>query len=128
MKFRVLINRWANFYFFIANLSEWHFSCRKRYNFFWLAADDKFSKTEKKYLKIFKKILLKYHFFRYLGILFSTTKIIFNREFVLFHKKFFEITDVVLFKKKQNRFFIFPFIGASVRKRAAGAGQKNGVA
>ncbi|MEK6844680.1 MAG: hypothetical protein AABX44_00305 [Nanoarchaeota archaeon] len=116
MKFHVLINRWANFYFFIANLSEWHFSCRKRYNFFWLAADDKFSKTEKKYLKIFKKILLKYHFFRYLGILFSTklekkdwieaAKLLnkneyktFNKVFAIFEQRFNKIWNPTILKQ-----------------------------
>jgi len=35
MKFKFKISKWANFYFFTQNLSEWHFSCRKEYNKNW---------------------------------------------------------------------------------------------
>jgi len=60
MKFKFIINRWGNFYFFIQSLSEWHFSCRKEYNDLWQKELGILSPEEKKALKIFKKIRLNY--------------------------------------------------------------------
>lgn len=62
MEFQFIIKKWANFYFFLQNLSEWHFSNRKRYNIFWKRELGPFSKKEKEALKKFKKIHLKYGF------------------------------------------------------------------
>jgi hypothetical protein len=56
MKFKFVISKWGNFYFFVQNLSEWHFSCREKYNILWQKELGKFSQEEKKALKIFKKI------------------------------------------------------------------------
>ena len=68
MEFSIVINKQANFYFFVQNLSEWHFSCRKRYNVFWTKELGDFSKEEKNALKRFKEIHLKYTFGKlYLG-------------------------------------------------------------
>lgn len=68
MKFIFIINKWANFYFFIQNLSEWHFSNRRNYNQMWKKEFGPFSTKEKDALKKFKKIHLKYSFGkRYLG-------------------------------------------------------------
>ena len=58
MKFKFIINKWGNFYFFIQSLSEWHFSCRKEYNNLWQKELGILSPEEKKALKTFKKIRL----------------------------------------------------------------------
>jgi hypothetical protein len=60
MKFNILINKQANFYFFIQNLSEWHFSNRKDYNIFWHGKFSKFSAQEERALKQFKEIRQRY--------------------------------------------------------------------
>jgi len=60
IKFNIKISKWANFYFFIQNLSEWHFSNRKDYNLFWRKTLGTFSTQEEDALKRFKKIRLKY--------------------------------------------------------------------
>lgn len=68
MKFLFIIKKWANFYFFIQNLSEWHFSNRKYYNKMWKKELGFFSIEEEKALKKFKRIHLKYNFGeKYLG-------------------------------------------------------------
>lgn len=75
MKFSIIINKQANFYFFVQNLSEWHFSCRKSYNDFWEKELGKFSPEEKEALKQFKKIHLHYSFGKnYLGRYFFKEK------------------------------------------------------
>ncbi|MDD2677883.1 MAG: hypothetical protein PHN95_00475 [Candidatus Pacebacteria bacterium] len=56
MKFKFIISKWGNFYFFVQNLSEWHFSCRKNYNVLWQKELGILSPKEKKALKVFKKI------------------------------------------------------------------------
>lgn len=60
MRFNFLISKQANFYFFVSNLSEWHFSCGKYHNDFWRKELGCFSKKEKKALIKFKKVRLKY--------------------------------------------------------------------
>lgn len=60
MKFSIIINKWANFYFFVQNLSEWHFSNRKEYNILWRSELGQFSPEEENALKKFKEIRLKY--------------------------------------------------------------------
>ena len=57
-----------------------------------------------------------------------SAEVVFHREFVLIKEKLFEIADVVLFKKKKNRLFVFRLISVSVRKRAGAGGQQNSVA
>ena len=57
-----------------------------------------------------------------------SAEVVFHREFVLIKEKLFEIADVVLFKKEENRFFVFCFVGASVRKRTAVGGQQDSIA
>lgn len=56
MKFKFIISKWGNFYFFVQNLSEWHFSCRKNYNLLWQKELGILSQEEKRALKVFKKI------------------------------------------------------------------------
>ena len=60
MKFSININKSANFYFFIQNLSEWHFSNRKDYNDLWRKELGKFSEEEATALKKFKEIRLQH--------------------------------------------------------------------
>jgi len=66
--FSIIINKSAIFYFFIQNLSEWHFSNRKDYNSLWHKELGQFSLQEESALKKLKEIHLKYPFGRlYLG-------------------------------------------------------------
>jgi len=51
----------SNQFFFISNLSEWHYSCRKHYNEEWLK-NNPLSKEERRALKNIKPVLLKYNF------------------------------------------------------------------
>lgn len=68
MKFSVVINKWANFYFFVQNLSEWHFSNRKDYNILWRRELGPFSLDEENAISKFKEIHLRYPFGKsYLG-------------------------------------------------------------
>jgi len=62
MKFEIIISKWANFYFFLQNLSLWHFSNAKDYNLFWEKKVGPFTDKEKRALETFKKIQLKYPF------------------------------------------------------------------
>lgn len=61
MKFQFIISRWANFYLFVSNLSEWHFSARKNYNITWREELGKFSDEEENALKQFKEIRQNYN-------------------------------------------------------------------
>lgn len=60
MKFDVVINRLANFYFFIQNLSEWHFSNRKEYNTAWHKEMGQLSSGQENALHEFRNIRAKY--------------------------------------------------------------------
>jgi hypothetical protein len=55
MKFKFKISKLANQFFFISNLSEWHFSCRQFYNQEWLKQTEPLTDNEKQILKEFKK-------------------------------------------------------------------------
>lgn len=68
MEFRLHVNKWAVFYFFVQNLSGWHFSNRKNYNILWRKELGWFSIEEEEALKQFKEIHIKYPFGKfYLG-------------------------------------------------------------
>ena len=60
MKFLINVSHLANFYFFIQNLSEWHFSNIKPYNVFWEKTIGPFSEEEKEALSRFKTIRQNY--------------------------------------------------------------------
>lgn len=62
MKLRFTTSKTANQFFFIANLSEWHFSCRLDYNQKWIEKTGALSNEEKKELRVFSNILQKYGF------------------------------------------------------------------
>ena len=55
MKFQFIISKWANFYFFVSNLSEWHFSARKNYNLTWKEGFGGLSTEEENALNKFKE-------------------------------------------------------------------------
>lgn len=75
MKFLFIINKWANFYFFVQNLSEWHFINRKTYNEYWRKELGPFSTKEEKALKKLKDIHSRYSFGKeYLGKSFFLSK------------------------------------------------------
>jgi hypothetical protein len=62
MKFDIKYTKLGNQFFFISNLTEWHFSCRKDYNDIWLLKTGPLDKKEKVALREFKKIIKKYGF------------------------------------------------------------------
>ncbi|MDP2923937.1 MAG: hypothetical protein Q8O30_09515, partial [Candidatus Omnitrophota bacterium] len=62
MKFKIIVKKWAVFYFFVQNLSEWHFSCIKEYNDEWLKELGPLTKNQKMLLEKFKEIHQKYSF------------------------------------------------------------------
>lgn len=62
MQFKFIISKWANFYFFIQNLSEWHFSCRPIYNQEWLKQTGPLIEKEKTALNNFREIIKNYGF------------------------------------------------------------------
>lgn len=56
MRFRIIVNRWANFFFFVNNLSGWHFSTIKPYNDYWLTRLGGINATEQKALAQFANL------------------------------------------------------------------------
>lgn len=75
MEFNIKISKWANFYFFIQNLSEWHFSCSHEYNRLWKRELGSFSKQKRDVLKNFAAVHKKNSFgAKYLGLSFFTKK------------------------------------------------------
>jgi len=120
MKFEIIINKWANFYFFLQNLSLWHFSNVEDYNRMWEKEIGQFSLKEIRALEEFKMIHLKYPFGKkYLGRPFflkknqwkSVKQLVLSQEssrlkeiFSLFQNKFAIIykKDLPLFKKWQK--------------------------
>jgi len=79
MKFRIYYTKLGNQFFFVSNLAEWHFSCRKKYNQEWIKQTGVLTIKEKDALKKIVKILKKYAFWEkngkkiYLGIPFITS-------------------------------------------------------
>jgi len=75
MEFKIIIKKWAVFYFFVQNLSEWHFSNRKYYNTMWRKETKLFTHELEKALKLFKKIHKNHSFGKnYLGHYFFLRK------------------------------------------------------
>lgn len=78
MKFKIKYTKLGNQFFFISNLADWHFSCRKHYNKQWIKQTGPLTSQEKRALKEFSKIMRKYGFRYknkksvYLGIPFIT--------------------------------------------------------
>ncbi|HNW96342.1 MAG TPA: hypothetical protein PKL20_00640 [Candidatus Paceibacterota bacterium] len=57
MKLELTVSKLANQFYFISNLTEWHFSCRKDDNKKWLEMTGPLNEEEKDALDIFKNIL-----------------------------------------------------------------------
>lgn len=77
MKIEFKVSKLSNLFFFVSNLSEWHFSCRPAYNQEWVKETGPLNKKEINALNEFKKIIKKYGFFydkknksKYLGKIF----------------------------------------------------------
>src|SRR3989344_542952 len=62
MKFIFKISRLDNFYFFVSNLTEFHFSCRKHFNIDWISATGPLNQEEKKAINDVNAIFKKYGF------------------------------------------------------------------
>ncbi|KKQ18580.1 MAG: hypothetical protein US31_C0003G0009 [Berkelbacteria bacterium GW2011_GWA1_36_9] len=62
MKFVFKISRLDNLYFFISNLTEFHFSCRKHFNKDWVSTTGQLSQKEKRAINGIKPIFKKYGF------------------------------------------------------------------
>src|SRR4030042_1408752 len=73
MKFKLIISKQANLFFFISNFAEWHFSCRLNYNEKWIKQTSPLNDKEKNILQILKTIFQKYNFNQYLGKFFINT-------------------------------------------------------
>ncbi len=56
------ISKLDNLYFFVSNLTEFHFSCRKHFNKDWISADGDLSQKEKRAINDIKPIFKKYGF------------------------------------------------------------------
>ena len=68
MKFKIIVKKWAVFYFFVQNLSEWHFSCMKEYNIVWRRELEPFTEQQEEALRQFNRTHQKYSFGKnYLG-------------------------------------------------------------
>ena len=75
MKYQIHLSKIANQFFFIANLTNWHFLCRNDYNKKWLEKTGSLSPNEERALMLLTRILKKYGFIKdkqgnslYLGI------------------------------------------------------------
>lgn len=62
MKVRIIVSKKANLFFFVANLSNWHFSCVPEYNKIWLKKIGQLALEDKIYLEKFRLCLKKYDF------------------------------------------------------------------
>lgn len=62
MKFNFKISKLDNFYFFVSNLTEFHFSCRPHFNKDWIKATGELSQEEKLAIHRLKPIFKKYGF------------------------------------------------------------------
>lgn len=59
MKFHFVVSRVENLFFFVSNLSMWHFSCRPDYNDAWLELTGSLNKEEEEVLNNFKDLMKK---------------------------------------------------------------------
>lgn len=74
LRFSFIVSRWANYYFFIQNLANWHFSSRSEYNHFWRTQVN-LTKRHNDLLEQFRVLHQKYPFGEhYLGKYFFMSK------------------------------------------------------
>ncbi|TRZ77357.1 hypothetical protein D4R87_02870 [bacterium] len=62
MEINLKVSKLANQFFFISNLSEWHFSCDSKYNEKWIEMTGVLNKEETSALKSFSEIMKRYGF------------------------------------------------------------------
>lgn len=62
MRFKVKSNKTSQFFFYLSNLSNWHFSCRPEYNKVWLKKVGPLNYEEKNILKKLVPVFKKYGF------------------------------------------------------------------
>jgi hypothetical protein len=62
LEFEIHFTKTGNFFHFLSNLAEWHFSCRRNYNEIWLEKTGPLNDEEKQALRQLAKLLIKYHF------------------------------------------------------------------
>lgn len=108
MRFFFIISKFAVFYFFIQNLSEWHFSNRKDYNEVWRQELGSFTAEEEDALKKMGRIHSRYLFGKsYLGRDFFLEENPWTTlEQRLRHEDFINLKDVFLvFENKFNLFW-----------------------
>lgn len=110
MKFKFKISKLANQFFFVSNLSEWHFSCRKPYNDIWRTMLPPFNIKQEETLKLLREVLKRHGKAKgriYFPILYKAIKgknvdaivsgmnkkekSVINRTFRLFHYEFQQI-------------------------------------
>jgi len=108
MKFLFIINKWANFYFFLQNLSKWNIlTTRKEYNLLWRKELGPFSQREEKALKKFKEIHQRYPFGKlYFGHYFFVKKGLWNiLEKKLQKKDFNNLKEIFFLWRKKFEIF-----------------------
>ncbi len=123
MKFNVTSSRIGNFFFFVTNLSEWHYSCRKNYNEEWLKVLGALTNKEKNNLKQIKKIMTAYGFkqikpgvLTYLGESFITSKN--KKEAIIKARAILKQRDIEIIEKSfdifEKKFNIWWKIGSKI--------------
>ncbi len=106
MKFKIHIYKIGSLFHLVSNFTEWHFSCSEYSNKAWLKKTGPLSKEEKKALKDFRKLVLKYNFERkFLGkpLMGFSEKIAWEKLEKLFKKNEFEKIKKI-FKVFEPRF------------------------
>lgn len=116
INFKLINSYTENLFFFVSNLSEFHFSCRKEYNQEWQKITGKLSEEEKKSLRDFSVIAKKYGFDSkntYLGVPFflspekqkmeAVEKILDEKEFRVIFKtlELFKPKFELIYRKKE---------------------------
>ena len=89
MKMSFVYSKIENLFFFISNLTEWHFSSRKNYNQDWIEKSGPLTKKEKESLLKFKKIMKKY------GFVYKNNKFMYLGQFFFLGKKENEIWKLI---------------------------------
>lgn len=62
MRISIVVSRQANFFFFLSNLSLWHYSCNPLYNQVWISATGSLRKVERQHLQRLQTLLQRHRF------------------------------------------------------------------
>lgn len=66
-----VVSYWANLFFFVSNLSGWHYSTRKQYNSYWISKTGELTVAEREALLSLSNLFKKYPFgSKYWGLVF----------------------------------------------------------